>query len=229
MKVLFVGDTHVNRPFLIRIHQQALDLGAEAIVQLGDFGYWPKSPQGQRFLDTASGFDLPLFFVDGNHEDHFALPHDTALSTTELAPGVHWLPRGSVFSLGDTTLLAFGGAVSVDQAWRIPGKSWFHNETASWTQRERALEVPDRIDIIVAHDAPTDTILSLTFPVTPQIDRACNEYRDFCRSLLDRHRPEVWFAGHYHQRATTVIDQSTVEVLDHDYGVFADSFLLRDL
>jgi hypothetical protein len=231
MRVLFAGDTHANVAFLRRVYVEAEAAKVEAIIQLGDFGFWPGRPFGDRFLGAASDcvdrIGIPLYFVDGNHEDHEALDH-LADEPVEVVDGVTWLPRGVVSTFGSSRVLSYGGAVSVDQHLRTPGHDWFSDEVPSLEQQRRAVEAP-QVDVIVAHDIPLGVELSLTYPVTEQIDRQCANHRAFCRSLYNLHQPMLWLGGHYHQRVTEVVGQGVVEVLAHDYAPVETTYLVRDL
>lgn len=229
MRVMFLGDTHANLGFITRAFGRAWEQECEAIIQVGDFGWWPRHRDALRFIDGVADLanDLPLYFVDGNHEDHDTLPHDRSVPI-ELRSGLTYLPRGSVLELGDSRILGFGGAVSVDQDWRTPGVNWFDTEISNAEQRLLALSRTE-IDIVVAHDAPHGTSLSLTYPTTPQIEAQSMVHREFCRELLDVLSPTLWVAGHYHQRATTQIGSTTVEVLPHDMIRLEDSSMVREV
>jgi DNA repair exonuclease SbcCD nuclease subunit len=176
----------------------------------------------------ASQKNIPFYFIDGNHEDHHQLRHETTLEVTELEPGLFWIPRGTTFELGETRLLGIGGAVSVDRAWRTEHVDWFHEEVATFEQFHRALTATD-IDIVVAHDVPTGVSLDLTFPVTAAIEAHCVSHRDGMAELRDTLEPEWWIAGHYHQRVTDHIGDTTVEVLAHDAIRLEDSTMEYDV
>ena len=49
----------------------------DVIVQLGDFGYWRDDPSTRKYLRRLerelAAPELPLFWIDGNHEDHARL------------------------------------------------------------------------------------------------------------------------------------------------------------
>src|SRR6266511_1602211 len=71
MRVLLVGDTHGNALGLERaVFPAAREHAADVIFQVGDFGWWPRSPTSAAFLDAARRAPVPLWWIDGNHEDH---------------------------------------------------------------------------------------------------------------------------------------------------------------
>ena len=232
MRVLFVGDVHANRVFLKNVYRLAEEKKVDKVVQLGDFGWWPRTVPGERFIYLASSLasksNIPLLFVDGNHEDHDQLPHD-AVEVVELEPGIHYLPRGVVTTFGDLRVLGIGGAVSVDRQWRTEYVDWFRTETANFAAYHKAATADSPIDIILAHDLPAGVGLVLDYPVTPEVDAHCNAHREQMRELLEIHKPNLWFGGHYHQRVTQQIDYTTVEGLAHDAFGVENSTLLMDL
>lgn len=114
--ILFVGDTHADASRLItRIHQ-AHGEGIRYVVQVGDFGYWPKHPPLSGFVEQISGAlaenDMTLYFVRGNHEDQAELARLAAGATApvELAPQLYFVPDGIGFALHGVRLLGVGGA-----------------------------------------------------------------------------------------------------------------------
>lgn len=231
MKVLFVGDVHANTDFIDAVYKKAVADDIETIVQVGDFGWWPRMPKGERFLFKASSLasrsDIPLIFVDGNHEDHNQLPHDGE-AMQELKPGISYLPRGVVITLGDSRVLGHGGAVSVDQAWRTENIDWFRSETADYVAMNRSLAAKN-VDVVVAHDVPTGVELELTFPITETIEKHCIKHRDGMREILNAVEPKLWVAGHYHQRTTARVGNTTVKVLAHDIAPLDQSTLVEEL
>jgi Icc-related predicted phosphoesterase len=50
MRVLFVGDVHGNTEFMAAAIERARIEGVDTIVQVGDFGYWPHTKLGTKFL-----------------------------------------------------------------------------------------------------------------------------------------------------------------------------------
>lgn len=232
MRVLFVGDVHANRVFIKSVYQKAKDEEVDKIVQVGDFGWWPRTVPGQRFIYLASSLasqsNIPLLFVDGNHEDHDQLPHD-ATEVVELEPGIHYLPRGVVTTLGDSRVLGIGGAVSVDRQWRTEHVDWFREETANFAAYNKAATAEGSIDIVLAHDLPAGVDLELDYPVTPNVAAHCNLHRIGMRELMDIHKPDLWVGGHYHQRTTQKINGTIIEGLAHDAWGVETATLLMDL
>jgi hypothetical protein len=72
--VQLLGDLHGDTTAALAAIRRAQRDGCGAIVQLGDFGYWENTPAGERYLDVVDAAleaaGLPLYWLDGNHENH---------------------------------------------------------------------------------------------------------------------------------------------------------------
>ncbi len=75
--VLVAGDTHGNWRWTCHLAALAVANECELIVQVGDFGYFPRMAGGDRFLDEVDAalatHGIGMWFIDGNHDDHSAL------------------------------------------------------------------------------------------------------------------------------------------------------------
>ena len=108
--------------------------------------------------------DIPLWFIDGNHEDHLVLQpmsdrrQDGLVKiTSTLGNGkdypVYYVPRGHTWTRDGLTFGAFGGAFSIDRAMRQRDSGqwgWFANEMPD---RSR-IEALGKVDILLTHDSP---------------------------------------------------------------------------
>jgi hypothetical protein len=234
VKIMFAGDWHAGIGFGTAAIASAAARGAEKIAHVGDFGFWPRHPDGQKYIDAISAacleHDVTVWFCDGNHEDHDSLPHDTAWEPVEVARGIHWVPRGVTLEWASTRLLFMGGAVSVDQFSRFPGKTWFPNETPSPGHWQRAMAAAD-IDVVVAHDTvpgmPVSGRPALSIPWS--IRKRASDHRKRLAALQKSLQPRLWVHGHWHQRATATLNSTRFESLGHDRGSDADAALFCDL
>lgn len=234
MRILFAGDWHAGTTFALDTIDTAARLGIDRVVQVGDFGYWPRFEEGRSFLSAVSAravsAGVDVFFCDGNHEDHEFLPHDSVLDPHEVAPGVNWVPRGTVLEWEGTRLLFFGGAVSVDRDSRQTGWTWFADEIpseAAWARAESA----GTVDVVVAHDTvpgmPVRGVPPLSIPWSSR--RRATEHRRRLQALQETVTPALWVHGHWHQRATARLGGTRFESLGHDRGTQDDATLVVDL
>lgn len=161
--IMFLGDCHGDRGFTRGAIKWAAENGVDVIVQVGDFGFWPRVNNGTRFLHDvgkqSAESDVPFFWLDGNHEDHTVL----ATVAARLKPGefsvpygkypLHYLPRGTTWEWDGVRFGAFGGAFSIDRDARIedsPTFGWFANEVPDRTK----IEDLGHVDVLLTHDSP---------------------------------------------------------------------------
>lgn len=231
---MFAGDWHAGTDFAVASIDHAAERGISHVFHVGDLGYWPRHPQGEAFLralsECATDRGVTVWFCDGNHEDHDELPHGTADGPVELIDGLVWMPRGSTLDLGGRRLLFMGGAVSIDQFARFPGRTWFAEEIPSESQWYRAMST-EGVDIVVAHDTvpgmPVRGRPSLSIPWS--IRRRASDHRKRLQQLQRALQPSLWVHGHWHQRATARLAGTRFESLGHDRGELADAVLVTDL
>ena len=159
-KLLVVGDTHADTSFAQSVTAAATAAGCNYIVQLGDWD-----------LSLSAGFrnvwiswlkksdDRYVFWLDGNHDDHEYLKTVMAGHSGD-TPIAHWherllyCPRGSVTKIDGVTLQFMGGAYSIDEAYRTPGRDWWPEETITPEQEQHAIDNGHEVDIFFSHDAP---------------------------------------------------------------------------
>jgi len=199
MKVLIVGDVHNEFGTLnILLNKQKPDL----TICCGDFGFWP----GEKKCKELSYIKLPknskLFWVDGNHENHWALRDR---KSDEIEPGIIYMPRGSTYTLPDgRNILFMGGAHSIDKNMRTLGIDWFPEETI--TQSDM-MNLPDmKIDIFITHTCPYELV-----PILLQYYSGKDyEPSNLALSKLwDMYQPDLYFFGHWHKYLEGVLYDKT--------------------
>ncbi|KXO93009.1 Calcineurin-like phosphoesterase (plasmid) [Tsukamurella tyrosinosolvens] len=181
----------------------------DALVQLGDFGFWPGGG-GQAYLDALEKvlerYGLPLFWIRGNHEWQ---PELAAWPVTDgvqiIRPHIVHLPAGFRWQWKGQTWLALGGAPSIDRDLRVAGVDWWPDEVISDLDVEEAI-AGGPADIMICHDAPRgvselDQWLSVNGIALPPIIASDADYgRSQVRKVVDAVQPSRLFHGHYHHR-----------------------------
>jgi hypothetical protein len=235
MRILVAGDWHANGAHALATIDLAARSGIERIVQVGDFGFWPRFQAGRDYLAAVSHAardrGVEVWFCDGNHEDHDSLPHAEADAPTKLAGGVIWVPRGVTVEWSDRKLLFMGGAVSVDRDFRTSGRTWFASEIPSDGQWRRAMRA-GQVDVVIAHDTVPSMPVRGGVPQSSipwSARQRAAEHRDRLEKLRDRTQPELWIHGHWHDRASARIAGTRFESLSHDRTGLAGSVLVCDL
>jgi predicted phosphodiesterase len=161
----FLGDIHGSAWALVRAAAQAREAGAVALIQVGDFG-WSERMLGEMRKLLPYGLPLPVYAIDGNHEDYAWLNASGAEGRlSSWAFGNHhltYVPRGVVLAIGDSFVAFLGGAESVDKAIRVKsfgrhGGVWYPDERIT-PEQEARLDTLPRCDVLVTHTPPASTI-----------------------------------------------------------------------
>jgi len=159
MRVLVAGDWHANTGAAFEVLDHASEIGADLVLHVGDYGWWPRDDAGQKFIRKVekrlAERGLDLWWIDGNHEDFDRLDAHPINDDgrRQLSDHVWHLPRGFRWHWEESTWVAVGGAVSVDRQSRTEGKTWFAAEELT-DQQAGLIIAAGRADVIVAHDAP---------------------------------------------------------------------------
>ena len=140
-RVLLVGDSHGDAPFLCERLSTAKEVGCDLVFQLGDFGYAFVDSFLKSVSHRAVQTGIPLLFIDGNHDNHPWLRQRVDADNgadapfVEIAPEVFYVPRGSIWTWKQMTFLALGGAYSIDRAGRYLAAA---DDRVGWPLRFRS-------------------------------------------------------------------------------------------
>lgn len=201
-KIAFLGDVHADAAFTVKAIKRASTLGADIIVQLGDFGYryeWD-------FLDTVEAAlnhaGLRMMFVDGNHDDHRFLrtDYDGNARLRIITPRILHAGRGYRWRWDGVRFLAVGGAHSVDRHTRLRyGWMWHREEILTDGQIADAIE-GGQTDVLISHDCPSGVdIPGLQPELFPGFEiAAAEQHRTRIRTIVDAVQPTAIYHGHYH-------------------------------
>lgn len=235
---MWIGDTHANIERMDQLIQVAVENNVDKMIQVGDFGWWPRQREGQRFIDFVTkkiktvGLD-PLIFIPGNHEDWDNLEAQDAIKSGyhRLTDSIYTAGRGTIDKIGNTTVLFVGGAQSVDKDVRTPGFDWFPQEEISQKECNDIIElitiVNTAIDIMVCHD----TIDGIALPV--HLIEGYGNVRRALRAIADVARPKKLIHGHYHinywVNQPIWGDILQVRGLSHDNRALKNQYMIEDL
>ncbi len=215
--VLCVGDVHARWAWLASL---LLYFKPDVCICAGDFGWWPK------FIDLP-GIALPsevleqteIRFCDGNHEDHpslLAAAPRGRFEPVEIMPGIVYQPRGSVMEIADGRRVLFaGGAMSVDRKFRTEGRDWFPEEVLR--PEHLPSPVPDA-DVVVSHTVPLRFGLNLLSSSVYPAGNLFDPSREALDIVLEGAKPDIWIAGHWHERKDWMLGRMECHVLDMVYG-----------
>ena len=220
-KIMFVGDVHGRFPHL---HDLIETEHPDAVIVAGDFGYWYDYGKNKLIHMLENPFAVPVYFVDGNHEDHDRLDQLVEQfgnqTPIDVGNNVYYIPRGCVFELFGYNICGAGGAFSVDFYLRKPGISWFPQEQLTEQQVDNLFDTSKNVDIVVSHTCP--------FVILDRVLDKCRIFGpvtvDNTEKLLDRiltmYNPSMWFFGHWHHFGHFRKNNTKFYLLDmlHDFS-----------
>jgi Icc-related predicted phosphoesterase len=241
MRVLVVGDLHSNTAAAFEVIEHAAALGADLILQAGDWGYWPRDQRAQVFLRKVEKRlalrGLTLWWVAGNHDRLAARPVDPD-GRRRLSEHVWNLPDGFRWSWDGTVWVAVGGAVSVDKAFRTEGKSWFAAEELTDEKASRII-ADGPADVVLSHDAPLGVpflrrLLHQDLPAwrrdsqwpTGTVIRS-DEHQRRIRRVVEGVGARRVFHGHHHIRYSDTLAAAHGAVAIEGLGMDTDPLLAR--
>lgn len=204
-KVAFAGDWHDNWKYMLNACYWAHQKGAQAIVHVGDFGFWSNGAKYDELNSRLEKWDMYLLFIDGNHEN-FPLLNSILVNDEgyrEIRSRIIHLPRGFRWEWYGKIFTALGGARSIDKGWREEGVDWFSEEDITVDDMKKVID-GGYTDFLITHDAPQ----SAKVPLDPEFARSF-AYKDVFSCELSRYMlekvcteiaPMYVIHGHYHVR-----------------------------
>jgi hypothetical protein len=198
--ILFVGDSHGKFDKFNAAVSSALtelksrNVKVDEVVSVGDFGFWPRARLVPNYKRPDS-IDVPVLFIDGNHEDH------KILAETKF-PNDEWdcshIKRGTF----EDGILYMGGATSIDKSQRIPGWDWFEEENISYRDFYHAvgeLEAASKAcALICAHDTIIDAYPQLINSNKSPGEKINDPNAQALLELVKIARPKTYVHGHHH-------------------------------
>ena len=211
-RVFITGDIHgemeVNRFSSANFPEGKELTKDDYVIICGDFGLiWsdPPTKVENYWLNWLNKKPWTTLFVDGNHENHiklneYSLQEWHGGKVHKIRDSVFHLMRGQIFDINNRKFFTYGGAESIDKAYRVPYQSWWPQETPNMNDYNEAvcnLRANDfKVDYIITHAAPFDYLSNLfsyraipgggnTTPFQLYDIKCMCEYKE-------------WFCGHYH-------------------------------
>lgn len=209
-KIAFAGDWHDNFKYMWNACYWAHQKGVQAIVHVGDFGFWKNGIYYDDLNAQLIKWNLTLLFIDGNHENFpllYSIPeHEEGYR--EIRSNIIHLPRGFRWEWSDQIFTALGGAHSIDKGFRDDGVDWFKEEDITVDDMKKVID-GGYTDFLITHDAPKFARV----PLNPEFAQMFS-YIDVFESEVSRFMiekvcreiaPRFVFHGHYHVRYSDVV------------------------
>lgn len=213
-KVLVTGDLHgsvdIRKLTSNRFPEGKGLTKQDYVIILGDFGlvwYYLTHKfykETKYWLNWLRSRPWTTLFIDGNHENFDLL---NQLPVTDMLGGkvhvvndsVFHLMRGEVYTIGNKTFLAFGGAESTDKEQRVEGISWWRSEIPNYAECENAMVNIERhqytVDYVLSHAMPHQVATKFGSIAEYRInDPVGFMLEELSKSLTFKH----WFFGHMH-------------------------------
>ena len=204
--IYVTGDIHAN------LDPKRLDFFKslkkdDIMIVLGDFGFsWNKS-----FQNSWNALDIACLTVSvmGNHENYdliksCAVERVFGADAYKLNPRTFYLMNGEIYNIEGIKSFVFGGADSIDKAYRVPYVSWWPEEIPSRGEFLKGLSNLERnnwdIDLFLAHTCPTDVSLSLfnySYKLNDPVETMLSQYE----YEIQENNPEKEYPflfGHHH-------------------------------
>lgn len=217
---LFLGDSHCSTSFVINAIDMAKELGIDRVFQVGDFGWFPKSNNGQAFIKNVAEYtkkrNMSLYWIPGNHEDWNDVQriwNTNPIDHIRYQKSNMFLVRnGSSWQWDNLKFGTLAGAFSIDRDRRAKDWDWFEAEMPD----ESLIPGIGIVDVLITHEAPV---------VPPQI-YASGQFRRVTESAVSQDtiyhammstKPQLLIHGHWHHFAQYQVAGTTVQALDCNF------------
>lgn len=215
--ILLLGDIHGDVGILYDAIKKAEKAEATALIQVGDFGLFRGSANYEGFRRATKDTQIPVYFIDGNHDDCHRWTRETELLRIWDDCNLWYIPRGTVMEMDGRTIAFMGGAASIDKESRLRyGWHWDKEENIS---PEEVLRLMDNakgktIDMLITH-CPPHTVIEEHFDPRGKLQFGVGlDWKDHNQDIIEN----IWraldhpyvYSGHMHKRVVGM----TYRILD---------------
>ena len=211
MRINFIGDVHGQFEKLKHILEEN---PADLALVAGDYGIWTDFRKESIPERYHTDFPYPVWFIDGNHENHNELDKYERGKIHQLTDKLSFCAYGSTFTHNATTFLFCGGAYSIDKHLRVPFVSWWPTECI--TEEDQSFLPDCNVDVVVSHTAPSFIVqdLAQVYPGSNEKILAYDPSCDYLEDVYKWYKPKIWIFGHWHKYYKAVHDDCLFVGLD---------------
>lgn len=219
MRIGLFGDIHGNYEIFHELLMHSVKTQhITAAFQVGDFGISEKALKHRELLELP----VPLFVVDGNHEDFSFIRKSLNDNTTKnwADYNLHYQPRGSVARIGNISAGFIGGALNVDHQQKKKNGNYITNDEVKLAIRTFSSQ---HLDIVISHSCPSgigigmegspfhrwgvaNYIILNGYSPGPSGDYGETQLTDLWNKM--KQRPKLWVFGHFHEYQSSLIDDT---------------------
>ena len=212
MAVYVTGDTHGHYDWsklnTEQFRKQRWMKPKDVMIIAGDFGgVWDDGKQDKYVQSFYNEKKFTTAFVDGNHENHWLLNANAPRQWSKgkihrISEKIIHLMRGEVYIIQDKKFFVFGGANSVDKAYRTYGITWWPEELPNVKEYNNALKNLAKhnfeVDYVITHTCPTSVLYKIYDETYPY--QYTDEVSEFLEKLLREYKLKFhhWYFGHHH-------------------------------
>ncbi len=210
--IFVTGDTHgledFNKLHIFAGNHPELTKN-DFVIIAGDFGAIWSEDTLVRNLRYYKELPFTVLFVDGNHENFDLLnsyPEEVwnGGRIHRIRPDIIHLMRGQIFEIDGKTVFTFGGATSIDRAYRTEGRSWWSQELPTFAELDEGLanlkKHANKVDYIITHACGQRALAYPKMRAVAGIKSACMEAH-LLSNFEDAVEFKHWYFGHYHINA----------------------------
>lgn len=208
-RLLVTGDLHGDTAALVMIAKKMLE--GDMLFVAGDFGFIFRDNNDERcFLNDVDQFlkrkNAYLVYVDGNHENHRALneyPTEEwgGARVHRIRSRIIHVLRGEILEIKQKKIFCFGGAFSIDRAYRELNVSYWEEEIPTDEDFRNGNEHLEKcgcqVDFIITHTCPLNMIPYLGARHSAPEEYPLQNYLQWVNDSTISHL-KCWYFGHWH-------------------------------
>lgn len=180
----------------------------DILIVLGDFGFF----FFKDLINQYPNFPFVTIAILGNHENYSILNtfKKTSIFNAKarlMKDKVYIIDNGEVLNIDDKSFFVFGGALSIDKAYRVPYISWWPQEQPTVSEFNNAISNLEKInydiDYFLAHDVDRDIASKMFNKPTIINSSASDMLRELEFKIKDNNDKKYkYFFGHWHEYST---------------------------
>lgn len=201
-KILITGDTHGD--LSLTRFKEVEKLKPDYLIVTGDFGYiFNGSEEEANALNELAKMPYTILWVDGNHENfnmlnqYYLTEEWNGGKVQKIRKNIFRLKRGEIFNIEGKKFFTFGGAKSVDRAYRRLNYDYWLEEEPTLKEMNYGIDNleknDNKVNYIITHTCALDTLKE----IIPYAEN--DELSNYFQFVKDNIKFDKWYFGHLHQ------------------------------